>query len=80
VIVVKIGLVLIWTLCAVSFFAPPSPGSIRAQYLFFGLLLAHGAECLFFLRRMRAAGGSLALHVVQTMLFGFFHVRTLPPA
>jgi uncharacterized protein YhhL (DUF1145 family) len=71
---------LIWILCAMSFFAPPSPGSIRAQYLFFGLLIAHGAECLVFRRRIRAAGGSLASHVLQTMLFGFFHVRTLPPA
>ena len=79
-IAVKAGLLLIWIVCLSAFFVSPAGWTVNAQYLFFGLLLAHGAECLVFLRRMRAAGGSLGHHVVQTMLFGFFHVRTLPPA
>jgi hypothetical protein len=29
---------------------------------------------------MRAAGGSLGHHIVQVMLFGVFHARTLPEA
>jgi hypothetical protein len=78
VIVVKAGLVLIWIVCIAAFFVTPAGWAVRAQYLFFGILIAHAAECWLYLPRMVAAGGSLPHHLFQTMLFGFFHVRTLP--
>lgn len=73
---VVIGL---WVACLVSFLLPE--GSFWATYgprLFVALVLAHALECLLFLPRLRRAGGSLGHHLVQTMLYGIVHVRTLP--
>jgi uncharacterized protein YhhL (DUF1145 family) len=68
---------IVWIYCALAFLAPvPLAGAAR---IVFGLLVVtHVVECIVFLPRMRAAGGSLAHHVVQVMLFGVFHARTLP--
>jgi uncharacterized protein YhhL (DUF1145 family) len=68
-----------WVYCALSFFAPlPLAGTGRL--LFWGLLIIHAVECAVFLPRMRAAGGSLAHHIVQVMLWGVFYGSTLPEA
>jgi len=42
------------------------------------LVIAHALECVIFSSRIRAAGGSLMHHLVQTMIFGLFHIQTLP--
>ena len=78
-IVIKAGLLSIWIVCLAAFFVPPAGWTTNARYLFFGLLIAHAAECWRFYPRMHAAG-SVRHHLIQTMLFGYFHVRTLPPA
>lgn len=73
---VVIGL---WLGCLVSFFLPEgSFWATNGPRLFVALVLAHALECAIFLPRMRRAGGSLAQHLVQTLLFGIVHVRTLP--
>jgi len=77
--VVKALVIGLWLACLVSFFLPE--GSFWADNgprLFVALVLAHVLECAIFLPRLRRAGGSLAHHFVQTMLFGIVHVRTLP--
>jgi uncharacterized protein YhhL (DUF1145 family) len=62
-----------------AFFLPETHGwAARGRLLFFALLVVHGVEALAFLPRLRAAGGSLAGHVVQTLLFGFLHIGRLP--
>jgi uncharacterized protein YhhL (DUF1145 family) len=75
----KAAVIGLWVACLVSFFLPA--GSFWATYgprLFVALVLAHAIECALFLPRLRRAGGSLAHHLVQTLVFGIVHVRTLP--
>jgi uncharacterized protein YhhL (DUF1145 family) len=76
---VKAILAALWIACAVAFVLPDdSAWATPGRRLFFALLVVHAIEVVAFLPRLRAAGGSLAHHVVQTLLFGFVHLRTLP--
>lgn len=71
--------IVLWLASLVAFFLPD--GSFWATYgprLFVALVIAHALECAIFLPRLRRAGGSLAHHLIQTMLYGIVHVRTLP--
>lgn len=69
----------IWVFCVVGYLAAEgSAVSTVAVGMFWFLLVAHAIECVVFHSRMRAAGGSLVHHVVQTMLFGIFHIQGLP--
>lgn len=73
----KIALVVVWIACALAFVLPEASWSASARTLFVLLLAVHALECVLFWSRLRAAGGSMAHHVVQTLLFGFLHLRTL---
>jgi uncharacterized protein YhhL (DUF1145 family) len=75
---VKIALGIVWIVCALAFVVPEAAWTVPARRLFVALILVHGLECVLFLSRLKAAGGSLGHHLVQTMLFGFLHLRTLP--
>ena len=73
----KLAVIALWIVAALlSFSGWNGPGRL----LFPGLVIVHAVECVLFLPRLRAAGGSLGQHLVQTLLFGFVHVRTLPAA
>lgn len=48
------------------------------RVVFWILVVVHAVECVVFLPRLRAAGGSLASQLVNTFLFGIAHVQTLP--
>ena len=73
----KAAVVVLWVVAAALFFSGwDGPG----RFLFPGILAVHAIECAVFLPRLRAAGGSLAHHIVQTLVFGFVHLRTLPAA
>ena len=75
----KLLVAIVWLAAAWAFLLPESHAwAATGRLLFFGLLAVHGVEALAFLPRLRAAGGSLAGHVVQTLLFGFLHVGRLP--
>jgi uncharacterized protein YhhL (DUF1145 family) len=75
----KIVTGLVWLYCALAFVAPvPQAGIAQGVFLF--MLVAHAVECVVFLPRIRAAGGSLGHHITQVMLFGVVHARTLPKA
>lgn len=52
--------------------------STVATAMFWLLLVGHAVECVVFRSRLQAAGGSLLPHIVQTMVFGLFHIQTLP--
>ena len=47
---------------------------------FWGTLAAHAVEFLVKRRVMEAAGGSMAHHLVQTLIYGLFHWRPLEDA
>lgn len=67
-----------WFFGASSFFvASGTPPAHFGRILFFALVVVHTIECVAFLPRLRAAGGSLGAHLFQTFLFGVFHVRSL---
>jgi uncharacterized protein YhhL (DUF1145 family) len=75
----KLLVVLGWLAAVSAFWLPEDHGwAPLGRLLFFVLLGVHAFEALVFLPRLRAAGGSLAGHVVQTLLFGFLHVGMLP--
>ena len=76
-IAVKPALIVLWIACFVSLFLPESSLVVWGQRLFWGLLIVHAIECVVFLPKLRAAGGSLGHHLVQTMLFGILHARNL---
>jgi uncharacterized protein YhhL (DUF1145 family) len=68
-----------WLASVAAFALPDAHGWASLGRTLFGVLFAvHAVEAVLFLPRLRAAGGSLAGHVVQTLLFGFLHVGTLP--
>lgn len=82
----KAAVLLIWVLCAASFFMAPTSAAVSwGRTLFWLMLVAHGAEFLFFQRVLRSAPGGLARNLAQTLVFGFFHIREVqgqgsPPA
>jgi uncharacterized protein YhhL (DUF1145 family) len=77
--VLKPAVVAIWLWGLASFFvAPASAVSGVGRLVFWILVVVHAIECVVFLPRLRAAGGSLAGHVLQTFLFGVVYVRSLP--
>lgn len=75
----KVLVVLGWLAAAAGFWLPGSHDwASLGRLLFFVLLGIHAFEALVFLPRLRAAGGSLAGHVLRTLVFGFLHVGALP--
>jgi uncharacterized protein YhhL (DUF1145 family) len=74
----KIAVLVLWAACIAAFFLPATSSlALPGQRLFWGLLIVHAIECVVFLPRLRRAGGSLAHHLVQTMIFGMFHARNV---
>ncbi len=74
----KLILAVVWIASARAFFLPETaPWASTGRLLFGALLAVHAIETVVFLPRLRAAGGSLANHVVQTLLFGLLHVGPL---
>lgn len=77
----KWGVLVAWLVMAGAFLAPE--GGAYATYgriAFWLTLAAHVVESFVFLPRLRAAGGSLASHVFGVMLYGVFHMKSLPEA
>jgi len=75
----KAIVLLVWLGSARAFLLPEAhPWAAMGRMIFLALLAVHAVEAVVFLPRLRAAGGSLASHVVQTLLFGFLHVGRLP--
>ncbi|MEM9728244.1 MAG: hypothetical protein AAF997_06645 [Myxococcota bacterium] len=59
-----------------SLVAPASvPAPEAGRMLFFGLLAVHVAEAFIFAKNLVAeAGGTVAHHASQLLVFGYFHV------
>lgn len=68
---IYIALIVLWLM---------NPGTQMAQWIawvFIALVIAHFVEFLLKKNVMQAAGGSMANHFLQTMLFGFVHWKPL---
>lgn len=79
--VLKALLLLVWAwglACAAG--AWSARGAQAGRAIFWMLLVAHAVETAVYLPTIRAAGGSFAGHVLETMLFGVLHLRELAPA
>ncbi len=55
----------------------PAPAQAFGRGLACFLLVAHIVECGIFFSVLKRAGGSLRNHLLQTIIFGLFHVREL---
>lgn len=79
--ITRIFLLVVWLL-ALAAVVMPATGTMFTvlRWLFWALIVAHAIECVLFLPRLRKAPGSLAGHLGNVMLFGVFHIRTLPRA
>jgi uncharacterized protein YhhL (DUF1145 family) len=74
----KVIVAVLWIASARAFFLPETvPWASTGRLLFATLLVVHAIETVVFLPRLRAAGGSLAHHVIQTLLFGLLHAGPL---
>ncbi len=73
----KTAVAVIWVLCLAAFVGGDARIASFGRMLFFVLLVAHAVECVFFLPKLRAARGDLGSHLVQTLIFGITHVRSL---
>ena len=67
----------IWLGAAAAIFWGSSWVSTAGHVTFWATLAAHVTE--FFVKRpvMKAAGGSMGHHFVQTLIYGFFHWKPL---
>lgn len=77
----KIGCLVLYAVLAVL--AVTQAGSQVGQiasWLIVVLVLAHLAEVLVFFKTAKEAGGSLAAHLVNIFIFGFFHVQEIKRA
>ena len=74
----KATVIALWIACLVALFLPATSTLVwLGQHLFWGLVIVHAIEFVVFLPRLRRAGGSLAYHLGQTMLFGILHARNV---
>lgn len=77
----KLVVAIVWIAAARAFLLPEAhPWAATGRTLFLVLAVVHAVEAVLFLPRLRAAGGSLPGHLLQTLLFGFLHVGGLPRA
>lgn len=77
--VTRIVLLVVWLLALTAVVLPiVHPLASVGRWVFWLLLGAHVIECAVFWPRLRAAPGSRLGHVVNTLLFGIVHVKSLP--
>lgn len=74
----RIAVLVLWLALLASFLVSSSVLAAVGRVVFLLLLAAHVVECAVFLPRLRRAPGSLAGHLLQTLVFGVVHVRELP--
>lgn len=74
----KLLTLLIWIACGATLFVNSDSFYIRGgQIIFWILLVGHCIECAAYLPTMRRVGGSMSMHIVQTLLFGIVYYREL---
>lgn len=71
----KKALNVLWVVLALSFFIPAGGVASVLRAVFVLTLGAHVLEFLVFHRRLLSYGGTLGHHLVQVLLYGFFHIK-----
>ena len=75
----RCALIVVWALAIAAFFVDPeSTLSTIGRWVFWLILIAHAGEAFVFREKLRAAPGSMASHVVNTLIFDLLHVQSLP--
>jgi uncharacterized protein YhhL (DUF1145 family) len=74
----RIAVLVLWLALLAAFLVSSSPLASVGRAVFVLLVVVHAIECVVFLPRLRKAPGSLAGHLLQTLVFGIVHVRELP--
>jgi len=75
----RCALIVVWALAIAAFFVDPgSTLSTIGRWVFWLMLFTHVAEAFVFREKLRAAPGSMASNVVNTLIFGVVHVQSLP--
>lgn len=77
----KVITLLVWLAGLVAFIFPSETtvgGILRAVFIF--LVVAHTIEIAIFWKVLKNAPGSFGNHLLQTFLFGIFHVAPLKKA
>lgn len=66
----------VWILLSSCFFvATGSTVSLVGRVVFWLMAATHVVECVAFLPMLRRASGSLARHLLHTLLFGVLHIQ-----
>jgi uncharacterized protein YhhL (DUF1145 family) len=74
----KAMIIVVWIACLGAFALPAGTlASILGRGIFWFMIVVHTVECAVFLPQLRRAGGSLGNHLLQTFLFGVFHLRSV---
>ena len=73
----KIGILIGYVVLIALAIAGSGTAASVALWLLVLLAVAHVVEMAVFYGRCKAAGGSMAGHMLQVFLFGVFHVREL---
>lgn len=74
----KVATLIIWIACGATLFVNSESFYIRGgQLIFWILLIAHCIECIAYLPTMRRVGGSMSIHILQTLLFGIVYYQQL---
>jgi hypothetical protein len=74
---VKHSVWVIWLGAAGAIFLGTGWVSTLGHFVFWGTLAAHAVEFIVKRPVMQAAGGSMAHHFVQTLIYGLFHWKPL---
>lgn len=73
----KHGALVVWFVLAAGILFGSGWIAVTAQVLFWLMAFVHGVEFVVKKDVMEKAGGSLAQHFVQTMIYGFMHWKPL---
>lgn len=77
----KMALLGLWMVVIVVALLPAAGMLATFARAFIGLLVVgHAVECVVYLSRLRQQPGGLGAQLLQTMVFGVFHLRELPRA
>jgi len=74
--ILKASVIPAWLFALASLFAD-FPGASFGRILFWILVVMHSGECLLFLPILRRGRGGLPGHLLQTFVFGVFHVHAV---
>lgn len=74
----KIAILVVYAvLIGLAVVAPESSAGAYSLGLLLVLAAVHAVEVIVFYKRCKAAGGSMAAHVLNVFLFGVFHIKEL---